>query len=265
MNASSSSRSERKRLQRREAEALALPLNLASRDPRSIALHVRHVAHLLRDPKARSPSTDAVRHITSLFDRSIPAPAQNAIACRKGCSHCCTQMVTLTAPEAFFVAAQLRDKPEVIAAIHDANAKTRGLTMEQRLRTGLMCAFLKDHACSIYGSRPLGCHGFVSVDLNACIAAFVNGAEPNIPMPGEFVQALYANRILLMAALRLAGLPDVAFEMNEALSAILLQENAEARWYAGEDIFAGVATLPPPPPEFETSIRQMAAFVAPML
>lgn len=174
-------------------------------------------------------------------------------------------MVTLTAPEAFFLAAQIRDKPEVIAAIQDANSKTRGLTLEQRLRTGLMCAFLKDNACSVYGARPLGCHGFVSADLNACISAFVNGGEPNIPMPGEFVQGLYATRILLTAALRLAGLPDQAYEMNEVMSAILLQENAEARWFAGENVLAGVATLPPPPPEFETSIRQMAAFVAPML
>lgn len=174
-------------------------------------------------------------------------------------------MVTLTAPEAFFIATQIRDKPEVVAALQDANTKTRGLTLEQRLRTGPMCAFLKDNACSIYGARPLGCHGFISVDLSACISAFVNGGEPNIPMPGEYVQGLYATRILLMAAMRLAGLPDAAFEMNEALSAILLQENAETRWFAGEDVFAGVATIPPPPPEFETAIRQMAAFVAPML
>lgn len=265
MNASSSSRSERRRLQRREAEALALPLNLASRDPRSLALHVRHVALLLRDPKSRAPSVDAMRHVASLLDRSVPGGAQKAIACRRGCSYCCTQMVTLTAPEAFLVAAQIRGKADVVAAVHDANAKTRGLTVEQRLTTGVMCALLKDDACSIYASRPLGCHGFVSVDLSACISAFVNGAEPNIPMPGEYISALYACRILLMASLRLAGLPDASFEMNEALSAILSQENAEARWFAGEDIFAGVTMLPPPPPQFETSIRQMAAFVAPML
>jgi len=252
-------------MQRREAEALALPLDLNSRDPHQVALHVRHVTYLLRDPKARSPSADAIRHVAALFDRSVPPALQKTLACRRGCSHCCTQMVTLTEPEAFLMAAQIRQKPEVVAAIHEVNAKTKGLTLEQRLRTGLMCALLKDQACSINAARPLGCRGFVSVDLSACISAFVNAGEPNIPMPGEFLSGLYACRILLMAALRLARLTDASFEMNEALSVILTQEDSETRWLRGENVFAGVTALPPPPAQFETAIRQMAAFTAPLL
>jgi len=259
------SRSERRALQRREEEILARPIDLNSQDPRPVAAHVRHLIHLLRSPKPGSPSSEAVKHLAALYDRSVPTAAQKMVVCRRGCSHCCTQMVSLTAPEVFFVAAQIRSNANAVAAVQAANAQTRGLSLEQRLRTGLMCPMLKDHACSIYAARPLGCHGFVSVDLSKCISAFVDGGEPNIPTPSEFTAALDACRIALLASLRLARLNDAFFELNEALSAVLSQEDAEARWLRGEDVFAGVTRLPPPPPQYEMAIQQMAAFVAPSL
>ena len=99
------SRPERRALQK--ADALILPRPLAlSTDPRPVAAHIRHVVRLLRDPAAASPSADAVAHITALYDRTVEVatpPTLPAIACRKGCAHCCTQMVLVTAPEAFFV------------------------------------------------------------------------------------------------------------------------------------------------------------------
>lgn len=230
-----------------------------------MAAHLRHVVRLLQSSKSPSPNSDAVMHVAALLDRTVPASAHKILACGRGCSHCCTQMVALTAPEAFLVAARVRKNARVVAAINEVHNKTRELTLEQRLRSGIMCALLDEKVCSIYPARPLGCHGFVSVNLDACIAAFVNGAPPDIPMPSEYATVLYACRMLLMAALRLLRLNDSSYEMNAALAAILSQENAEARWLAGENVFAGVPTLAPPPPQFDLAINEMAAYVAPTL
>lgn len=257
------SRSERRALQREDALVLPLPLTLGS-DPRPVAAHVRHIIRLLRNPQADSPCSDAMAHVTGLFDRTVPAPPA-PLACRKGCCHCCTQMVVLTAPEAFFVAAQIRRRSKSVAAVREAHAQTQGLSLHERLRSGVMCPLLEDAICSIYPARPLGCHAFVSTELNACLAAFVRGETPNIPMPADYVSVLQLCRMFLLAALRLSGRPAATYEMNHALTALLGQDNAEARWLAGEDVLADVPAAAPPPPQYAEAIAKLAAFVAPTL
>lgn len=258
------SRPERRNLQRDDAAILPKPL-VMNQDPRPMAAHARHMVHLLRSPQAKTPSADAVNHVTALFDRSVPAQANKMIACRKGCAHCCTQMVIVTAPEAFYVASQVRKKPATVAAIIAAAEQTGKLSLNERLTANIMCPMLENALCSIYAGRPLGCHGFVSTSLDACIATFNHGGKPDIPMPSDTVQVLYACRMLMLVALRLAGLKDAVYELNAALAAIFTQENAEARWLKGEDVFADVKVEAPPPPQFEQAIRQMTAYVAPTL
>jgi Fe-S-cluster containining protein len=225
-----------------------------------MATHVRHVFNLLRDGKSDSPCSKAVAHVTSLFDRT--APANPLIACRKGCAHCCTQKVVLTAPEAFFVAARIKQNPRAREAVLETHRRTHAMSLEGRLQAQIFCALLEESICSIYTARPLACHAFVSTDLEACLAAFTRNQSANIPMPNEYVHTVHTCRILLMAALRIARLPSSVYEMNAALAVILTQENAEARWLAGENILAGVPVEAPPPPQFEQAIRQMAVFTA---
>ena len=258
------SRPERRNLQRDDAAILPKPL-VMNQDPRPMAAHVRHMVHILRSPQTKTPSADAVTHLTALFDRSVPDQANKMIACRKGCAYCCTQMVIATAPETFFVASQVRKKPATVAAIIAAAERTAKLSLNERLTANIMCPMLEDSLCSIYVGRPLGCHGFVSTNLDACISTFTQGGKPDIPMPSDTVQVLYASRMLMLVALRLAGLKDAVYELNAALAAVLTQEDAEERWLKGEDVFAGVNAEAPPPPQFEQAIQQMAAYVAPTL
>jgi len=84
-------------------------------------------------------------------------------------------------------------------------------------------------------------------------------------MPNNAISILYACRMLLIAALRLVGLPDATYEMNSAVALALTTPDAEARWLSGENIFKSLPIAPPPPPQFEESIRQLAAFVAPTI
>ncbi len=253
------SRQDRRLLQKQEAKILASSLPMGT-DPRPMATHVRHVFTLLKNYKSASPCSEAIAHVTSLFDRT--APPHKDIACRKGCSHCCTQMVVLTVPEAFYVAAQIKNNPKAKDAIIEAHRRTHDLDLMSRLEAKVFCALLEDKICSIYKARPLACHAFVSTNLEACLAAFTRNETASIPMPEQYVSIVHACRILLMAALRIAGLSSAVYEMNAALTVILSQENAEARWLAGEKIFAGLPVQSPPPPQFEQAIRQMAAFTA---
>ena len=230
-----------------------------------MAAHIRYVVHALRSPTSKSPSAEAVAHVLAVHDRTVPKQAEKLLACRKGCSHCCSQMVVITAPEAFYVAGQLRGRPDAAAAIAEVARATGGLTLEQRLGRNIFCPLLSETICSIYAERPLGCRGFVSTSLDACIAAFVRGGPPDIPMPNDSISVLYACRMMLLAALRLAGLNDGVYEMNSAVAAALSAKDAEARWLAGGDLFAGLQASPPPPPQFEASIRQMMAYVAPTI
>ena len=257
------SRAERQVLQKEDAAWLVVPLHPT--DPRSMAAHLRHLVRLLRDPRSVSPCSDAVKHLTALYDRTIPTAAAMGVVCSCGCAYCCVQPVSLTAAEAFCVAAALRNRPGTRAAVVEADRTIRGMPADLQAQARIVCPLLEDSACSIYPARPLACHAFVSVKLEACIAAFVNGEEPQIPMPGNYVSLLYTARMMLMAALRLAGLPSDSYEMKAAVAAALEAPDAERRWLRGEPVLAPAPAEGPPPPQYEASIGQMIAFVAPTL
>src|SRR6478752_5205710 len=102
------SRPERRALQKQDEYFLRLPLNPGP-DPRSMGAHLRELVRLLTDPRSRSPVSDAVGFLTQVYERALP-PFEG-LACRKGCSHCCTQPVSLSIAEALFVASALKDRP----------------------------------------------------------------------------------------------------------------------------------------------------------
>lgn len=83
-------RTERRDLQRHDKPYLSQPLHMGG-DPRSMAAHLRYVVQALRSPTSKSPSSDAVAHIGALHDRTVPKQTEKMLACRKGCSHCCSQ------------------------------------------------------------------------------------------------------------------------------------------------------------------------------
>jgi hypothetical protein len=122
-----------------------------------------------------------------------------------------------------------------------------------------------DDACSLYAARPLACHSFVSASLDACIAAFDRGEEPQIPMPADSVNLLYVCRMMLMAALRLVGADDSAYELKPAVAAALNAPDAERRFLAGEYVLAEAGPGERPPAAFDRAIHEMAAYVYPTL
>jgi Fe-S-cluster containining protein len=257
---SSLSAAQRDALQRQDAQYLPLALP-DSPGWDQVAAHLRHTVKLLKDRQASSPSARACGHINALFDRSVTVPPHAPLACSRGCAHCCRQPVLLYAPEAFFLAAHVRNHPEMAERVLRVAQTARQFPLGGI--KGVECPLLEDNACALYAARPLSCHVFVSMNVNDCISVFRYLKETQIHQPQSFGSMRNLCRLLLLASLKAVGLPTRAYELNTAVATILAQDNAEKRWLRGEDVLAGLdTTAPPVPPEFADMIARWSAGVA---
>jgi Fe-S-cluster containining protein len=218
-------------------EAIALLVDRAT-----LLRHAGAILDILRDDRNPRRASDAAQHAITSLDRLLAASSSGtpALACAKGCSICCHNWVSATAPEIFLLARAARADAAAPARIRTAAMASDGMTRAVRVAGAAACALLQQDLCSVYAARPLVCRAFVSTSLDACRAAFSGGPD-RIPMPGNFVGLRVAHNHALWAALRATGLPDASYELNAAIARIIEDEEAEARWLAGEDVFADIA------------------------
>lgn len=251
--------SERAIQARQDASLLPLPLR-AGGNPRLMAAHLRQVVQRLKG-KSASPAREAVTYLTALYDRSVIP--RGGLACAKGCAFCCVQTVIVTAAEAFAVAAEMRERQDMVAAVLAGPRRSLGEPRSE----WRSCHFLgEDKACTVYEARPLACHAFVSFDLQTCIDFFSGSSEKMNFTPDDRQQLLYAGRMMLHAAHQLAGHgPQPGYELGSAVAAILETPDAEARWLEGEDVLKNVPLGPPIPPAVAQEITRIVEFVRPTL
>lgn len=253
------SAAQRRALAEQDARWLDLPLPAGS-DPAPVAAHVRHMVHLLGTGR-RASAAAAASHWGRLYDRSLPQGFK--LACRQGCAHCCKQSVSVYAPEAFRIAGLVQERDATVSAIGAAAEKLGGMKPDANQVRWMSCPLLADNLCTVYEARPLNCRAFVAIDLRECVSAFVMMGKPAVRMPVPFTNLRTFCHMLMMTALRLAGKSDAVYEMNAAVSRVLETADAEERWRAGEDIFAGLAQDVPTAPEIEAEIQRLVAFIAP--
>ncbi len=168
------------------------------------------------------------------------------VACRGGCASCCTIRVAATAPEVLLIkhylgklqkargAGFVRD---LIGKIEQAHEATSGVAELDRMEEGEVCPFIENGLCVIYSRRPLACRGHASFSEHACVDA-LGGEEVDVPISEPHMTARSLVQNALQSALRDAGLGWGIYELNHALIIALKDENAEAAWLGGEDIFA---------------------------
>jgi hypothetical protein len=157
----------------------------------------------------------------SLKGTADTLPDRASWACRSGCSFCCHNAVSVSAPEAFRLADALRRLPAEERASLERNV------------------LAPDGACRRYAERPLPCIGLASFDRGACERVFRGlGKADLIPIDNVLLSVSGAHNLALRLACRDVGLSSVRYELHDALVVALNDPDAERRWLAGEDPFA---------------------------
>jgi len=179
---------------------------------------------------------------------AIQCEGQPLVACGKGCASCCGLCVTALAPEVFFLANYLRAIAptlrrhgiDLLAAVREADAATRGRDESARVAMRQRCAFVVKGVCVIHRARPLACRGHASHDRRACMDAAA-GRASEVPFSGPHHMVRVLLQSALQAALRQQGLAWGAYELNHALVLALDAPDAQTTWARGSDPLAEAA------------------------
>jgi hypothetical protein len=170
---------------------------------------------------------------------SQDVPGEARPACARGCSYCCHGRVEVTAPEVFLLARLLRARRDPVrdARIAATAARLAPLDGRGHHAAQVPCSLLDAHgACTVYAARPLACRRAFSTDAAVCAAA---SADPSldVPIPAPYTLQWNLSALVLgwMEGCAHGGRPPHHHELNGALHLALSQDDAEARWHAGED------------------------------
>lgn len=238
-------RGDRRRQSKDDQRAIAKGVDIAGRRADQICALMRVLhGHVVESQRRGSLSRLFEFAFDNLGQTNRAAP-KITLACSKGCSHCCHMWVSVSAPEALNLASRLRRENRDLEAVLRASAVTKGMTFDERGQFVSPCPLLGPAgACTVYTDRPITCRTATSTDAELCRRAYLDLSPEEIPQSMYHMtqRAVYA--IALKGAFKREGLSTAAYELNEVLSVALETPDAEARWLAGDDIFAGVQQDP---------------------
>jgi Fe-S-cluster containining protein len=219
----------------------------------------------LTNRKQPHPASRSAELMHQTFAASVAqTPGTLKTACQDGCGYCCHNWVAATAPEIFLIARHISarnvDDRLAPAAVMARAKATAGLDIAARFGAKLPCVFLADNRCSIYALRPTVCRQTTSTNLTTCMEEFEGqGLDGEIMVSKTMLDHARNCRLPLLAALSSIGLPPQSYELSAAITRVLATPDAEARWLAGDPVFANIATAPPDPPVLAHAISVIAA------
>ena len=243
------SRQQRRKVQRDALErgAKVMARGLGPELGEAEALGIALIVHeRLTDAGRQARAGEAAEMVETLLEKTLANEVRGLdLGCRKGCSYCCSALVTCSAPEIFRVASWLRQNattaaapiklPEIAAEV----VRRHGVSLEQMFNERAPCPLLIAGACGVYPVRPIPCRSLFSMSSEACrLALEENSGE--VPIVGGAMQKGEMARTLLLAAVSAAGLSDRGIELTAGVMAVIEKPDAEARWLAGENVFDGV-------------------------
>lgn len=110
-----------------------------------------------------------VDQLVSMRQRN-PVSEADKITCRKGCAHCCSQIVASSEIEAALLVQTARKHGIVLdrAKLERQRGRNDSTWLEQSPEDRV-CVFLKDNLCQVYDDRPASCRKYFSIsDPSAC-------------------------------------------------------------------------------------------------
>jgi Fe-S-cluster containining protein len=170
---------------------------------------------------------------------ALPSKAQHA--CAPGCFFCCYLPVDVLAPEAFRIAAHLkqtRSPGELAGLVYQLGAHGQH---DFGMRP---CVFLDHGHCSIYEVRPMVCRGYNSLSKELC-EAFYHDASVDLKGTKDHVAGRLAEAMEegVIAGLNALGLDVQWYELPSAVLRALETTNGPTRWARGEAVFQGCDQL----------------------
>ena len=156
--------------------------------------------------------------------------------CRKGCSWCCHQNVSVTWPELLKIYYYLRknlDPTQLSVLKKKSNLRAEeliGKSTNKRLEQQIGCVFLEGDICTIHPARPLQCRGGFSEEENYCKNLLedpknTQQAVRDGHLRGKFLIApklIYNSaQVAMTRAMRGVGMEGSAYELTVAISILL--------------------------------------------
>ncbi|HRD75270.1 MAG TPA: YkgJ family cysteine cluster protein [Hyphomicrobiaceae bacterium] len=190
--------------------------------------------------------------------------AKEAVACAKGCAHCCHNYVGVIPPEVFAIARAIRQGARQgntflePAAVLERGRATRDKSPEERIGAKIACQLLGTAgACSVYAVRPLVCRQTASFLVEACKSE-LEGDRSLMTVPNRHMAAGSNAHLALLAAMKSVGMPTIGYELAAALEVALTTPDAEARWLAGDTIFSALTNIIRRPAAVEGVVARIA-------
>ena len=193
---------------------------------------VRH----LNDKRGLPSAITFVRNLQNSIDQVVNTEVDQGakLACKAGCSYCCSARVEAIEPEVFRIAREIASRPPgevnvLIERLRAYVAMPSGVAPWQQRKP---CPFLVDDLCSIYEVRPGVCRKAHSLDVEKCAEN-----APEIPQSLNIVLGAEALLKGTSDAYREIGLHASGHDLGQAVLIALSDSTVESRWQSGEAVF----------------------------
>jgi Fe-S-cluster containining protein len=158
--------------------------------------------------------------------------------CRKGCSWCCHQSVSVTWPELLNIMTYLKEnlKPNQVKTLKKkSKEKAEKILERMNIKSSVAfhripCLFLEDDICTIHSARPLQCRGGFSKKEDYCKSLLEN-AEMTLKaveegrINGQFLiipKLIYNSaQVAMTYAMKDAGMKGCTYELTAAISILM--------------------------------------------
>ena len=199
----------------------------------------------LLDDLARSLAPEefdaAAAHSLAAFDsQNSEAIGQKGLklACREGCSLCCSLRVDVFAHEVFLIARHIRShfSDGEIAAVLDRLAAHAAIVMPltpfEHATRNTVCPLLQDGSCTVYAVRPHSCRRHHSQDFAACQFTFDHPTDIETPAAHDrdLFRALTEAMRENISAYADIGYDATFYELGTALKEALSDPSSWSRW-----------------------------------
>ena len=174
------------------------------------------------------------------------------LACREGCSVCCSLRVDVFAHEVFLIADHIRghfaadDIANLMIRLAAHSDKVLPLTPFEHATQNIVCPLLRNDRCTIYAVRPHSCRRHHSQDFAACQYTFDHPTDLDTPAAHdrELYRALTEAMHQNVEAYAQLGFDPTIYELGTALHEALQDPATRQHWLNREEAFVQASVTP---------------------